>query len=78
MSKTDKAKQTLVEFAKAEKRAACRVCKLSVDIRGQLGRSASEKRIPIDQQLKWLELVTGEKITLEELKQHTNGRHDVQ
>lgn len=68
---------SLKDFVKMEKRAACRVCKLPVEIRGQLGRPASDQRIPMEQQIKWLELVTGEKFTVEELKQHAGGRHDV-
>lgn len=67
---------TLLEFTRAEKRAACRVCQLPVEIRGQIGRAASEKKITQDQQIKWIALVTGRKITVEELKQHVGARHD--
>lgn len=68
---------SLVEFVRAEKRANCRICKLPVEIRGQLGRTATEKKIVYDQQVRWLNMVTGMKITAEELTKHTNGRHDV-
>lgn len=73
---TKKPDLSLVEFARAEKRKSCRVCKLPVEVRGQIGRSASEKKIPREQQVQWIELVTGQKITIEELNSHTNGRHD--
>lgn len=68
---------SLVDFARAEKRKNCRVCKFPIEVRSQLGRAASEKKISQDQQVKWLELVTGTKITLDELRQHVAGRHDV-
>jgi hypothetical protein len=67
---------TLEQFVKAEKRAKCRVCKFPIEVRSQIGRSASEKKISQDQQIKWIELITGQKITIEELKQHVSGRHD--
>lgn len=67
---------TLVEFAKLKKKESCRVCKLPVEIRGQIGKPASEKRIPQDQQIEWVKLATGVTITVEELKQHVSGRHD--
>lgn len=75
-AKTEKTVPTLVEFVKAAKRASCNVCKLPVEIRGQIGKSASEKKISRDQQIEWVALVTGKKITIEELNQHVSGRHD--
>lgn len=67
---------TLVDFVKAKRRENCRVCKLPVAVRGQIGRPAGEKKISRDQQLEWVALVTGVKLTLEEFNQHVNGRHD--
>jgi len=67
---------TLVEFIKAKKRENCNVCKLPVEVRGQVGRAASERKISRDQQVEWVRLVTGAKITVEELTQHVSGRHD--
>lgn len=67
---------TLVDFVKAKRRENCRVCKLSVEVRGQIGRPASAKNISRDQQIEWVALVTGVKLTLEEFNQHVNGRHD--
>lgn len=69
-------KQTLVEFVKQQRRANCRVCKLPVEVRGQVGRTASEKKISREQQVEWITLVTGVKITADELTAHVNGRHD--
>ena len=67
---------TLVEFAKNKKRANCSVCKLPVEVRGQIGRPASEKKISRDQQIEWIRLVTGVKIAVEDLNSHVSGRHD--
>lgn len=68
---------TLVEFIKAKKRENCRVCKLPIQVRSQLGKPASEKKISRDEQIAWVEVATGVKITHEELTQHITGRHDV-
>ncbi len=67
---------TLLEFVRLKKKENCRVCKLPVEIRGQIGRTATEKRISQDQQIEWIKLATGILITVEELKQHVSGRHD--
>lgn len=79
MSKSDvkpETSLTLVEYAKAEKRKNCKVCKAPVEIRGQLGRAASEKNITRGQQLAWFNLVTGSAVKMDELNQHLSGRHD--
>lgn len=76
MAKSAKRIPSLVDFVKTKKRENCRVCKLDVEVRGQIGRSASERKISRDQQVEWVHLVTGVKITVEELTQHVNGRHD--
>ena len=80
MSKRDvKLKATslsLVEFARAEKRKNCRVCKAPVEVRGQLGRAASEKNITRSQQLSWFNLITRGDVTMDELNAHLSGRHD--
>lgn len=75
-TKQPKPDVTLVAFVKAKRRENCQVCKLPVEIRGQLGRPASEKHISRDQQIEWVELATGVKLTLEEFNAHVNGRHD--
>lgn len=67
---------TLVDFVKAKRRENCRACKLPVDIRGQIGRPASEKKISREQQIEWVTLVTGVTLTMEEFNAHVNGRHD--
>lgn len=69
-------KVSLTDFVKAKKRENCPVCKLPVEIRGQIGKSASEKHISREQQLEWVALVTGVKLSIEELNAHVNGRHD--
>jgi hypothetical protein len=74
--KTSAKTLSLTDFVKAEKRANCNVCKLPVEVRGQLGRPASEKKISREQQVKWIYAVTGKTITLEELNSHNNGKHD--
>lgn len=76
MSKPQEKIPTLAEFEKLKKKENCRVCKLPVEIRGQIGKPASEKRIPQDHQIEWIKLATGTAITVEELKQHVSGRHD--
>lgn len=73
---TQRRTPTLDEFVKAKKKEKCKVCKLPVEVRGQLGRPASEKHISREQQIEWIALVTGVKITLEELQAHVTGRHD--
>lgn len=74
--KRERPKLSLVEFVRAKKRANCSVCKLSVEIRGQLGRTASEKKISREQQVEWIKMVSGVTITIDELNAHVNGRHD--
>lgn len=74
--KSLKSNVTLVDFVKAKRRENCRVCKLSVEVRGQIGRTAGEKKISRDQQIEWVALVTGVKLTMEEFNAHINGRHD--
>lgn len=78
MRKQLKLKQnvSLTDFVKAKRREGCKVCKLPVEVRGQIGRPASEKHISRDQQIEWIKLVTGQIITVEELNAHVNGRHD--
>ena len=75
-TKMQKAIPTLAEFIKIKRREGCRVCKLPVEIRAQIGRPASEKKISRDLQVEWVSLVSGQTITLEELMQHVSGRHD--
>jgi hypothetical protein len=70
-------KLTLAEFVKSKRREHCPVCKLPVEVRGQLGRAASEKKITREQQVEWVALVARVKITVEELTAHVAGRHDV-
>jgi len=76
MSAKGKTIPTLEEFVKIKKRENCNVCKLPVEIRGQIGRGATLKKISRDQQVEWVALVTGKKITVEELTSHVSGRHD--
>ena len=66
----------LVDFVKAKRRENCRVCKLPVEMRGQIGRPAGEKKISREQQIEWVALVTGVKLTMDEFNAHVNGRHD--
>lgn len=69
-------KISLVDFVRLQKKADCRVCKLPVDVRGQIGRNATDRKIPRTIQLEWIKMRTGVKITDEELTAHNNGRHD--
>jgi hypothetical protein len=69
-------KVSLVDFVKLQKKADCPVCKLPVEVRGQLGRVATEKKIPRSTQIEWIKLRCGVKITDEQLTMHNNGRHD--
>lgn len=66
----------LTTFVQVEKRSTCKVCKLPVEVRGQIGRPASEKKIPAETQLRWIKQVMGVTITVEELRSHVTGRHD--
>jgi hypothetical protein len=67
---------SLVDFVRLQKKVNCRVCKLPVEIRGQLGRVATDRKIPREVQLDWIKTATGVKITNDELTAHNNGRHD--
>lgn len=67
---------SLVQFVRAKKREGCLVCTLPPEIREQVGRPASEKKINRDLQVAWLQLVSGVKITADQLNNHINGRHD--
>lgn len=67
---------TLLEYAQKEGRTTCRVCQLSIEIRRQIGRPASEQGISRGQQVRWLQLVSGVEIMMNELIAHVNERHD--
>jgi len=69
------ARLSLADFVAAKKRAACKVCQLSVQIRGQL-REAAQKRIPRGEQLEWLKQVHSANITAADLQAHVNARHE--
>ena len=64
---------TLAEFARAERRAACEVCRLSKEILAEL-RDASGKGYRRGQQIRWM-ASRGFKITNEQLNNHYNGKH---
>lgn len=67
----------LVDYVKAKRREACRVCQLPDDVRDQLA-TASDKGIKRGVVLEWLRESVGIKITDSELTVHKNGRHDEQ
>ena len=67
---------SLVDFVKLKRKENCKICKMPVEVRGQIGKPASEKHISRDQQVEWLKLVTGVEVTVEDLNAHVNGRHD--
>ena len=66
---------SLVDFAKAQRREDCPVCKLSPSVREQIAKS-SDRKIRRRQVLDWLHAVVGVGITDAELTVHRNGRHD--
>lgn len=66
---------SLVEYARELRRADCKVCKLPAEVLAQI-RGAREKRIARPVILRWLEDEQGQKITVQDLEAHTNGRHD--
>jgi len=75
-TKGKKPVMTLAEFSREERKKNCPVCKLPAEIRGQLGKPASEKKISRDQQVRWVQVVTGVTVSVEDLNKHNNGRHD--
>lgn len=66
---------SLVDFVMAKKRAACPVCQLPVVARGQL-REASAKKIQTADQLEWLAMTHGVKISRDLFVAHRNARHE--
>ena len=66
---------SLTEFVRAKRRADCRVCKLSDEVREQLV-TASDRGIKQATVLEWLRDSVGVPITRDELSTHRNGRHD--
>lgn len=67
-------KQSLTEFVRAERRAACVVCRLPAEVIADL-RDATSKKFRRDVQLRWL-AACGYKITNEQLNNHYSGKHD--
>ena len=71
--KKAKPAMSLADFAKAERRAVCAVCKLPSDVLQEL-RSASEKKYRRDIQIRWMRS-RGYMITNEQLNHHYSGKH---
>ena len=68
-----KKKPSLSEFVKAERRAACAVCRLPAEVITDL-RDATAKKFRRDVQIRWL-AACGHKITNEQLNNHYSGKH---
>ena len=66
-------KPSLVEFVRAERRAACVVCRLPAETIADL-RDATAKKFRRDVQIRWL-AACGYKITNEQLNNHYSGKH---
>lgn len=77
MSKPKSEPRSLVDFMRAKRRAACKVCQLPDDVREQL-RTASDKDIKRRDVLEWLRTEVGSDITDAELTSHKAGHHDEQ
>lgn len=71
----DSPKPSLADFLAAKKRADCPVCKLPVDVRGQLA-DARNKKITLADQVEWLKLI-GSTVGHADLVRHNNARHDL-
>lgn len=68
---------SLADFMRSKARKGCLICELPLEVRAQLGRSATKKGFTRDDQVEWLKTVCGmPKVTREVLDQHLNGRHD--
>jgi hypothetical protein len=67
--------RTLEVFIKDSKRADCEVCRISIEIRGQMAQ-ASKKKINRDTVIQWLKTDFGIIITNEQLNLHYSGKHD--
>lgn len=64
--------RSLADYLKAKKCAACPVCQLPDDVKGQLA-AASERGIKVADRLEWLTAEYGARITRADLEAH--GRH---
>jgi len=70
-----KTKLSAVEYQMAKKRAACGVCKLSDDLKEQLAEARTRKmRVP--EQLEWLSVEHGIKLTRADFDRHHSARHE--
>lgn len=75
--KTSAEQASLSEFMRAKVRARCPVCKLSADIRAQLGTAAARRGFTRVDQVEWLRVVVGAgDVNLDILNAHLNARHD--
>lgn len=69
---------SLKTFVFEKSKAKCPICKVSKDIRAQLGTAAANAGISRPVQLTWLQKVApgGSKLTMDDLNKHLNARHD--
>lgn len=73
--RSTKAAASLVEFVRDERRKDCPICKLPESVRAQL-QEASQKKINMNTQVRWLNEVHGADVSYDDLKRHKDGRHD--
>lgn len=72
-----KPKRSLVDFVRAKKKRDCPICRLPAEIRQQL-QDAREKKIRRSEQLEWLAVEYGIKLTAAQFDTHNSARHDLQ
>lgn len=67
--------KTLTDFIQDAKRAKCKVCKLSAEIRAQI-RTGREASITTPTIAAWLKAEHGVDLATSDFLKHSNARHD--
>ena len=68
--------RTLAEFLRDKRKAGCPVCTLSPEILHCLAEAANKGTAKVPEQVEWLNIDCGARVTVAELTSHRSGRHE--